>query len=761
MGREVGTNMFEARHGVMLLGEEFGIKLPRALTAFITSIGPVGAAMEAAFPFLAIAVGATLLIEHLGKMREAGVQLTQDQIKFGTATQNAFNVLDQKLLQAQLRSDELRNDHLGALRVQLELIDKQSMNELVHSFEEVAKAAETVFGDLKTSWYQFGIGSAGAKNALEQFQNQYDALLAKGKDKDASDLLKGTRESAEKVLALQKEAQANSGTLTSAPKDGADLGASMRAQIELKKSGVGFTEKEIQAQEVLVEALKSQVSIEQRISDLKKADSANASQSTANAASAQRAAAAREAAESQMRMGEQAIAGDKAAADAQLEIKRASIAERLAVDLDFAKREMDVQAAANAAEIAGLDKSSKDYANQLQAAKDKALEITQQYNTKVQELTARAAAASAAKELRDLEQLEREKIDATQKGSQARIAAINQALRQEETAGEQDTAFYRDLLNQRVEAERDAAAESAKLAEEAGREEAENAQKMGELAVAAQRQAMALQDSTRRVSEQQRIAEETQIANQEYALKQAAFARELASLNVSGNDYLNKVKELQDKETQLARQHENELTAIKEKAEIDRDTRILTEAQKFNDSMTRGLAQVIMGHESFAKMITSLGDQVVSGMIQNAIKEAEAALIGKEAQAAKAARAAYNIGISMGGPAGIVLGPVMGALAFATVSGYEGGGIVPGVGRGDVVPAMLTPGEGVIPKNLMDGLQTAARSGGTGGGQNYHVHVRPTYHVNTIDGDGMHDALEKHSNVLAKHVNREIRKLNR
>src|SRR5437879_6366004 len=59
MGKETGYSMMEARHGVMLLGEEFGVKLPRALTSFIASIGPIGAAMEAAFPFLAIAVGAT------------------------------------------------------------------------------------------------------------------------------------------------------------------------------------------------------------------------------------------------------------------------------------------------------------------------------------------------------------------------------------------------------------------------------------------------------------------------------------------------------------------------------------------------------------------------------------------------------------------------------------------------------------------------------------------------------------------------------
>jgi hypothetical protein len=265
MGGAVNVNMMEARHGVMMLGEEFGIKLPRALTSFIASIGPIGAAMEAAFPFLAIALGATLLIEHLVKMHEEGEKLTEDQVKFGTATQNAFNMLDNKILQAQIHADELRNDHLGALSKQLEMIDKQSMAELVHAFEEVAKAADVVFGDIKSHWYTFGIGSEGAKHALTGFKTEYDSLLAQGKSSEAADLLKGTRESAEKVLALQK--QAGSTKTQGGKAEGSDRSELLQHEAalqELRKSGVGFTEKEVQAQQTLVDALRAQQGIEEK-----------------------------------------------------------------------------------------------------------------------------------------------------------------------------------------------------------------------------------------------------------------------------------------------------------------------------------------------------------------------------------------------------------------------------------------------------------------------------------------------------------------
>ncbi len=85
------------------------------------------------------------------------------------------------------------------------------------------------------------------------------------------------------------------------------------------------------------------------------------------------------------------LATDKATADAQAQIKHASIEELLAIDLDFAARDRDVKLAANQAEIAALAKSGKDYTNQLQALNDKALEIGAAYNAKVTELKAKAS----------------------------------------------------------------------------------------------------------------------------------------------------------------------------------------------------------------------------------------------------------------------------------------------------------------------------------------------------------------------------------
>ena len=40
-GRETGFSMMEARHSVMILGEEMGVKIPRALAGFVASLGPI------------------------------------------------------------------------------------------------------------------------------------------------------------------------------------------------------------------------------------------------------------------------------------------------------------------------------------------------------------------------------------------------------------------------------------------------------------------------------------------------------------------------------------------------------------------------------------------------------------------------------------------------------------------------------------------------------------------------------------------------
>jgi hypothetical protein len=279
-GGKIDYSMTEARHGVMLLGEEFGVHLPRGITSFIASLGPVGAAMEAAFPFLAIALGATLLIEHLTKLHESAEKLTESQEHFGITADGVFNNLDDKLLEAGIKADELSGNHLAALNKQLSIIDHTSLKELMQTFDIFGKEADAVFAQLKTHFYEFGDGSAGAKASLERFKAEYDALLAKGDDKGASALLDAKVQREQKILDLQKQAKDNQGNATTG-KTG-DYQRYEEAIIQLRQLGVGITDKEVAAQQTLVRALDDQATATQKVAELNKAVKDNAAQKTDN-----------------------------------------------------------------------------------------------------------------------------------------------------------------------------------------------------------------------------------------------------------------------------------------------------------------------------------------------------------------------------------------------------------------------------------------------------------------------------------------------
>jgi hypothetical protein len=683
MGKDVGGSMTEARHGVMLLGEEFGVHLPRALTSFIAGIGPVGAAMEAAFPFLAIIVGATLLIEHLEKVKEAGEKLTLDQLNFGTVANNVFNALDEKILQAQIRTDELNKNHMAALLDELQLINKQSLSELSHAFDELAKGADVTFKGLESHWYTFGIGSAGAKHALTDFKAEYESLLAQGKDKEASDLLAGTLKSAERVRDMQKQYAANQAdtkTGKGATGQDADYNKFEEAALALKTAGVGVTKEEVQSQNALVEALRDQLSVEARVSDLKNRQGGNAKHAADNAITA----------------------------DGYKALKAQFDAER-------AEQEQE-------------DKEREEARN-------------------------RAIA--------NIQEGEKQKIDATQQGSAARLAAIDAAIKEENNKGLQETSFYRTLLNDRINLVRQMSEEEAKIKAEAAKEAAEHEEKMGEIELAAKQEQLKLAQSTRRVSAQEQVADEIAAANEEFNIKKAALDKEMAALDQHSKEYENKLKALQDKETELTQQHENQITQIMDKAQQDQNQKLMSGMARMEDMFASGLTNVIMRHQSFAAMMDNIGAQVVSGMLKNAIMSMMTMDMGKEKEAAEAARQMFIAGTHFPFPANIVMAPAMGAMAFASMMAFAEGGTVPGIGLGDTVPAMLTPGEHVADKGLTEGLRGMVKNGANGG-QHIHIHgVRFAPEIHAVDADGVDAVLEKHQAVFQKHLESSLRKMNR
>ena len=101
--------------------------------------------------------------------------------------------------------------------------------------------------------------------------------------------------------------------------------------------------------------------------------------------------------------------------------------------------------------------------------------------------------------------------------------------------------------------------------------------------------------------------------------------------------------------------------------------------------------------------------------------------------------------------------PALAAIAFASMMAFEEGGIVPGVTKGDSQMAMLTPGEGVIPKPVMEKL-SASSSDGSQSQIHQHTH-KHSWNITAMDAEGFERVLQRNSDVVEKHVNNHFRKM--
>jgi hypothetical protein len=99
---------------------------------------------------------------------------------------------------------------------------------------------------------------------------------------------------------------------------------------------------------------------------------------------------------------------------------------------------------------------------------------------------------------------------------------------------------------------------------------------------------------------------------------------------------------------------------------------------------------------------------------------------------------------------------VVAPLVFAAALAFAEGGVVPGSGTGDTVPAMLTPGEAVLPQPMVEKLSAASATGG--GGDHYHMHYSPTNHIKAWDGSDVKDAMDRHKDEFIKQARKEMRR---
>jgi hypothetical protein len=464
MGTEVRGELNEARDTTELLGEAVGVRLPRAVGRFLADLPGVGTALNAAFGAFAI----IFLIEWVAKgiekiveMREETHKLELAQETFGAAVANSFGSLDEKLLSAQIKADELAGDHFGALKKELELIDHQSLAELEHQFQILASAADALFKQLETSWYTFNLGSKGAEAALKDFKAQYDLLLATNQKDKASDLLQGTKKSAEDVLTLMQQFQALSKfptdtweqTNQKSAEEVKILGQLKALGVDINESKArtfGIDEKTLKSQEDLVAVLNAQANAQKEIADIASQNKANKTTEAAN----------------------------KAAEDADRIFKAQAEAQKRADDQE--------------------DKEEDDRRNKFIAS---------------------------------FEEQEKEKIAATRQGSQERIQIIDAAIKDEEAHGFQDTAFYKSLQVQKVQAVQARIAQQQKAEQDADKQELSNAEQQAKRDVETVRESGTEQEKAIQDLGKARILSQSETSNRLIAVYQTEKDKVLGVLN--------------------------------------------------------------------------------------------------------------------------------------------------------------------------------------------------------------------------------------
>jgi hypothetical protein len=617
MSSATSGSMAEARHGVMLLGEEFGVHLPRGITMFISSLGPVAAAMEAAFPFIAILVGATLLVEHLAKIKEAGDRTATEWGHIETEATKALSKTGDALLEVEMQADRLSGNGLAALHKQLTLIDHQSMSELESTFDGLASKIDAVLkagsrGTLMSTLIGAG-ASEKVKAEFDAFKDQYDSLLSQHKDSEAR---------------------------------GALVDEIIRAQEQLKKYQ----------------------SMPQTSSWVREA------------------------------------VGDYGQLITQLE-----------------------------------------NVNRLQ---DEYSEIASKKKGNV--------------ETEHMEDLHPELFVDAENKKRVSLAETLAAIKKTQEAANAADKLQLEGMESLAKGLKEISDERAKLAQEAGKEDAGHGLRMAQLQLEADREAGKMQILQRAMTDQEILKMELEFNAKEHAAQQVALNAEMAALDTQDKAYENKKKALNDKLLELDQQFRNKQQQLEDQAQTKQMSTLTTWLQKQQDLYAGEFSKVLMGKESFGKMMQNVDSQIASQALSQALSSIVALETVQGRKKFNDARvAAADAWADAGNP---ILGAVMAAGTFAAVMGLERGGIVPGISNFDSVPAMLTPGEAVLPKGFTEVLTNAARFGNTGteGGGDTHIHHSHNhFHISAIDGASIKGMLDKHGDQFVKHAESHLRKMNR
>lgn len=179
MAKEISAQSHEAKASLALIGEEMGVTIPRHIRGLIASVPGVGSALAAAFSSVAVLALVQVIVEVVRKIqewREKTREAAEAWQTLGEMGKDTLYKLDTQLLQIQKRIDELKDNHVAALRDELALVNRATMEGITSEFQKIGKATDDVFAKAKVGWFENLVGM-GKNDAITQVQQSFDRLI--------------------------------------------------------------------------------------------------------------------------------------------------------------------------------------------------------------------------------------------------------------------------------------------------------------------------------------------------------------------------------------------------------------------------------------------------------------------------------------------------------------------------------------------------------------------------------------------------------
>jgi hypothetical protein len=789
VGKQMTSSMREARGGLMMTEHILGVPLPRHLNTLIAQIPGVGAAFATMLPI----IGVVLAISIIGKLIEKHIEHAEAIRKAKNAFEDisaegskSMRDLDDKVLESGKKLDELSHNHAAALAKELKLIDHKAIDELTASIDKSTASADKYFKLLKPAWYDFSSGVKNASDAMEKFKSDYEEAINEN-----------TAEGTARAGKILDE------TLSKAKQDLADMQTQAldvaAAEMYMAEGANDFHE----ATEGAVKAQAKLAELVQKVKDAKdKIDEDKDNKELA----------------AQLEAAEKAHSEEQSIQERTLTVRKAAVDEKVKIVEDGAKKDFEAHKISSE-ELLAIETDSeksrlaaeRDFINGKIALENSSSDDAAVTASKVAELQSQLAnkTADANAKIADLND------DAIKRASSAAEKLYSENERQ---AKETSAAIEESLAGE--EKVREAVAKATLMQDASVLKLLESENKAAQIkiksdagsgAISKVKEQQELQDSLKEEEKLRKQAYDVELSDAEaasfalIAIKAKAFdggsdeAKAKATKDLA--DAQAKVNSLMAQNNVLVAQNAAAIRAadVEQKRltgdfnqwitdmKKDMPTTAKMMEQSFDKAlagMNAGLAKTIVEGKNFGQAMKQVGAQLLEAVIEQELKKVEVYLMGllqrkaadtagdaaKVAEATATTAVMKTLAASEAGawafesvmaalpfPTNVATAPEVAMSAAAQAMAFAKGGLVPGDGYSDTVPAMLTPGETVVTKAL---TQQVAQSQGGGSGRGHVIQHSPTYNVSTMDSRGFSAMLEKHDAEFQKHAVSTLRKLN-